>query len=669
MDEILLTFDKKSPQERNNKIKITIANNTGVELLYKFLVGLDGVWKVLKDFGEANYCTWTPKKDGKYLILVQAKIKGSQKPFDYKTMEDFFIGTVEEQSLINEVYIDKKDLILGEKITVQVETARIPAMYRYWISGKDGWQLIKDYTIENKLVFTAREEGKHEILVECKVPESNSNFDDFKTVSFTVKGVQKLEIIDFKCLTKDLLIGEELIFQVEAKYDDSRTILYKFVKIGPDGKACCLQDYSSRTMVNFTEKERGTFKLLCLARDMYSAKEYDDRALMVYEIQPYYPVNIKTFTTDLSSPQMEGNTVLIKSVVEGGKNLLYRFKIDGSYGEDSGYTRSNSYIWECKHADQYKITVWVKDDSFEGEYEDKRIMEFVVEKKSQKPVKITDVVVDRDSNYIINDPINIKVIAEGGTDLKYSFIVYKDKKEKEKVPYGNSNWVNFTPETKGEYELEIRVKDKYSDKEYDSHQFLYFNVKEYVEGVIDYVILPSKEYYLVDDEVELEVITQNTQNILIKYVIQIDGHTVEETDFIPNKRFIFKPKRAGKYIVEMYAKNAKCKEGFDSKKDVKVYIHEAPPVTGTKIICDKTNCKINDEITFIVESYGGKEVCYEFYVMEKGNWRVVQRYSRKNYYTFIPFTEGKLRLLALVKSYYKKVAYEDYDTIEIVVEE
>ena len=58
---------------------------------------------------------------------------------------------------------------------------------------------------------------------------------------------------------------------------------------------------------------------------------------------------------------------------------------------------------------------------------------------------------------------------------------------------------------------------------------------------------------------------------------------------------------------------------------------------------------------------------YEFYLMENNEWRKVQAYSRKHYYSFIPFIQGKYKILALAKSYYKNVNYEDYDEITFYV--
>ena len=439
MEELLLKLDKDSPQAVGQEINIKAIINDDKAVLYKFLIGKDGIWETLKDFDESPEVKWIPREEGQYMIIGQVKKVRSRKPFNYKTTINYIIGS-EEETLISNVLGSKEILNIGEKLTIEVETTKRPSMFRYLISSKNGWEIIKDYTVENSILYTAREAGEFEILVECKTAESANNFDDFKTFPFKVQDVIKPEITDFKCLTKDILVGEEIVFQVEAKKTDERTLLYKFVKLNTDGKAYCIQDYSSRKMVSYTEKESGTYKLLCLVRDMYSTREFDDRALMIYEVKPYNPIELKSFTTDLSSPQLTGSNILIKAIAEGGKNLLYRFKIDGNYSEDSGYIRNSSYVWTSKYDGEYNITVWVKDESYSGEYETVEVMKYLIEKKSSKAVKIIDVVLDKSKNYLVNQTVNMKVVAEGGTDLKYGFIAYKDEKEIERMDYGNANW-------------------------------------------------------------------------------------------------------------------------------------------------------------------------------------------------------------------------------------
>ena len=91
------------------------------------------------------------------------------------------------------------------------------------------------------------------------------------------------------------------------------------------------------------------------------------------------------------------------------------------------------------------------------------------------------------------------------------------------------------------------------------------------------------------------------------------------------------------------------------------------PVNSTKLQILSNEFKIGNEVTFEATSKGGKEVCYEFYIMINGEWTLAQGYSRKNYYTFVPFKEGNYRVLVLAKSFHKNIPYEDYDLIEFEV--
>ncbi|ATD55989.1 triple tyrosine motif-containing protein [Clostridium chauvoei] len=667
MGEVLITFDRESIAEINDEINIkAIVEEEGIE--YKFLEGVDALWNPIQDFSSSNICKWRPKEEGKYIIMVQAKREKSKKSFDFLGKRDYEVNIKKGKEILEDIILDKNSLMVGEKINIEVKTKEDVALYRFWIGGKQGWELLRDYTTENTLTYTACNPGEQEVLVECKMPESENNVDEFKTLKFNVSEIVKVEIVDFKCLTENLLVGEEILFKVISNCDDSRTLLYKFLKVDKNGRVKCVQDYSTRNIISFTEKEQGEYKLLCLVRDIFSNKEYDDRAIMLYEIRPYNEIMIKNFSSDIISPQISGTKINFKAIVEGGKQKVYRYIIEGPIAEDTGYIRREEFEWETKAEGEYKITLQVKDLSYDGEYEDKKTITYNVEKKADKPVKIVDIISTKTRNCVIGEPVNIKVKAEGGTAIRYSFLVFKDGVEKERSDYGSSNWVNFTPEEHGEYEVEIRVLDKYSSKEYDSHSFLYLRVREYMPAEIDYVLLSPKETYLVGDNVELETIVQNTKSVLLRYVTKINGHEVEDTGYVNTKRLKIKPKCPGKYTFSIYAKNVKCKEEYDSKKEISLYVHEATPVTNTKIKLISEEVKVNKEVAFEITSEGGKEVCYEVYIMERGNWVRTQEYSRKNYYTFIPFSMGKYRLMVLSKSYYRNSTYEDYDSIEFDVE-
>lgn len=665
MKEVLIDFDNKSPVDLNKNINITAFLTENDDVEYKFIEGIEGIWKPIQDFSKSNICTWNPTKPGKYMIMVQGKSNNCKNAYDYLGKSEYEV--VENSKLINKVEIDKSKINVGEKLHINVNTREEVVLYRFWIKGKKDWEILRDYTTENNFVFTATKAGKMEVLIECKKVDSERNVDDFTTVKFEVKDLEKIEITNFLCLTQNMLVNEELIFKVEANYEKNRPLLYKFLKINKEGRVTCIQDFSSKSTVTFKEKLPGEYKLLCHVRDMFSANSFDDRAVIVYNVAPYNDIKIRSFKSDIKSPQVVGTEVNLVALVDGGRELLYRYIIEGPVSEDSGYIRGNEFIWEPRDEGNYKITLKVKDISFQGDHEDIKSIQYEVYSKGEKPVRILDVKCDKGKRCIIGETVNIKVKTEGGIKPIYKFVIYKNGVEKEFIDYGRNNWINFIPEEAGEYEVDIKIKDEFSSKEYDASTSLFIEAKDYISADIDYILLNSKESYLVGDIINIETIVKNTKNVLTKFVTKINGYEVENTEFIEEKSIKIKPKCPGKYTFVIYSKNVKSTEEYDSKREVSIYVHEVVSVNSTKLKLSSNDLKIGEEVTFEATSKGGKEVCYEFYIMINGEWVLAQGYSRKNYYTFVPFKSGNYRVLVLDKSFHKDVPYEDYDTIEFEV--
>lgn len=666
MNEMNIITNLESPQEKGKEIKISIENEVKKNLYYKFLIGNDGTWETIKDFSLDNYVFWKPEFDGRYIILVQAKKEGSEKAFDYTSRTDFIIGKCEE-TLIKSLNVDKNSMKIGDKVTVRVESNSSSLLYRYWIKTDTKWTLIKDYSVEDNLIYTPKAEGEMEFLVECKKIYSSNLFDDFKSIKVNVLPISKLEITNLKCLSSEILANEELTFEVDDTHDESRIILYKFVKLDENCESTCIQDYSTKKLVTFKENIAGNYKILCLAKDMYSPNEYDDRAVIHYKVYPYKQVELLSFTSNVSSPQVVNTDITLKAVASGGNDLLYKFIIDGNECFATKFTREDYYVWSPTKAGDYKIYVYVKDKTFQEDYEAKEVLEFTIEEDFVDKVNIEEVIFDKKRQILINEPINLKIIATGGTELKYSFVVKKNGSIVEKVEYSDDNSAYFVPEEVGKFQIDVRVKDVRSKREYDAHSIYYLDCYEYIPAKIEYILTPNEEFYLIGNPIFLEVICENTEDILMKYVIKIEGHEVERSGYIEEKKFKFTPRCGGKYIVDIMVKNSASTKEYDHKKTLVFNVFEAKPVTSCKITTDKKEFKCNEGINFHVTSEGGKDVIYEFYLMEKGEWSLIQRYSKKDYYTFIPFKKGVYKLLALAKSTNKKIAYEDYDLLEIKV--
>ena len=316
MSDINIVFDKDSPSAINEEINIKAISEEEENLEYKFLVGVPNersfTWKQIRDYSKEPECRWKPESPGNYMIMVQTIDRNSGNTntlrMKYKINDLNVKEIIEDEEtknkLIQDVIIDKTSLILGEKVNLDIFSPEDEEvlLYRFWIKGSQGWEPLKDYSTENKFTFTTRRIGEEEILIECKRPSSENNVDDFTTVKFKVNNQPTSEITSFKCLSNNLLVGEELIFKVGVNYEKSRTILYKFLRVDLNGRINCIQDYSTKNIVSISEREEGEYKLLCYVRDIFSNKPYDDRAAMIYSIKPYEEIKIKSFTSELSSP-------------------------------------------------------------------------------------------------------------------------------------------------------------------------------------------------------------------------------------------------------------------------------------------------------------------------------------------------------------------------------
>ena len=153
MNEILINFSLESPQEKNKNINIKVENKLNEKLMYKFFIGCNGIWKLLREFEYNNSFLWIPKEDGKYTIMVQGKYEDKKTGFDYISRRDFIIGK-SEKKLIDSIQLNKHYFKVGEKLNIKVKGKKEDLLYRYWIRENFKWSIIKDYGAEESLSIT-----------------------------------------------------------------------------------------------------------------------------------------------------------------------------------------------------------------------------------------------------------------------------------------------------------------------------------------------------------------------------------------------------------------------------------------------------------------------------------------------------------------------------------
>ena len=118
MKEVVIDFDNKSPADLNKNVNIAAFLTENDDVEYKFIEGLEGVWKTIKDFSSENICNWKPSKPGKYMIMVQGKSSKSKKSYDYLGKSEYEV--IDNKKLIREVEVSRNKINVGDKTTISV---------------------------------------------------------------------------------------------------------------------------------------------------------------------------------------------------------------------------------------------------------------------------------------------------------------------------------------------------------------------------------------------------------------------------------------------------------------------------------------------------------------------------------------------------------------------
>lgn len=227
MNELSMRCSFEGTQNNEDKIAVHVDSKPDKNLLYKFIIGYNGTWNTIKDFGKEDNTFWEPKENGRYSIMVQARKEKSSRPFDYVSRMDYVIRKTSEK-LISGIKLNKKMFMIGERVVITAEASEEELLYRFFIKSGNEWKLLKDYSAHNSMCYSVKVPGTQYIMAECKKNNSKREFDDFKESSFEVIAVKKPEIIRIQCLSSEITTDTSILFQVDAASEEGRTTIFKF---------------------------------------------------------------------------------------------------------------------------------------------------------------------------------------------------------------------------------------------------------------------------------------------------------------------------------------------------------------------------------------------------------------------------------------------------------
>ncbi len=328
-------------------LKANTANANGT-VKYTFMVN-DGT--VLQSAGTSNSCTWTPSKEGNYIVAVKAQDSS------LSVTAASAITVLATSPLTASVSVSNKSISLGKAVTVKGSasggTSPYQFAYYYKAPGASSWTAIKSYSTQTSVSFTAKQKGSYQLLVRAK---DSKNATAESTVTLSV--VDPLKNNSTVSPTT-LVLGNKATVSCSAAGGSGG---YKFAvfyrRNGASGwmKA---QDFSTNKTVSIKPQAAVTYDVLVKVKDSGGRVTYKYLTLKV--IKPLKATSILSASTIKL-----GSSVKVTAGATGGVTP-YQFAVYYRRQGASGWMTAQSYgtnktvTIKPQAAVKYDVLVKVKD--------------------------------------------------------------------------------------------------------------------------------------------------------------------------------------------------------------------------------------------------------------------------------------------------------------------
>ncbi|WP_394186930.1 SpoIID/LytB domain-containing protein [Metabacillus halosaccharovorans] len=532
-------------------------------------------------------------------------------------------------------------------------------LYAFHLYDGTEWVEVQSYSSKSTYDWVPTKSGNYKFSVHVKDSYSNRTYDAYKTLDFNVYADQ----VDIKDVSMSKASPQLISTPIELTANATGGSKKLFAFHVYDGEAWKLaQPYSDKNNFTWVPEKAGEYKFSIHVKDYYSSNEYDDYYAFEYSIRDYVSVEDVSFSTP--SPQNLGKTIRLTTNANGGINKLYKYWIyDGtSWKVLRDYQSSNSFDWTPSKAGKYRFSVHVKDENSTKEYDAYKGFEYEIK---VGPVKAQSLSVDKTSPQSEGTKLTLTASATGGTNKLYKFHIYDGKTWRVLRDYQASNTVNWTPQQAGEYKLVVHVKDQTSKKEYDSYTSTFYTINKVPVDITD-VKVGYESPQAVNVPITLEAQASGGVTKLYKFNVYDGKEWKDLTGYVTNPRYTWTPSKPGNYKFSVHVKDSRSKASYDDYYAFLYDVVSGPVVTEVKY--PATVQLVNQPIEIQTLIKGGTKTLYRYWVLEDGEWRIVQDYSTKDVVTWIPKQPGSYKFSVHVKNEGSIKDYDSYKGFSIEVQ-
>lgn len=427
-------------------------SNSGIT--YKYVVSNNGQTIATRDFNSNNTFSYVPSAQGSYEVDVYALDAVSSNQYDAVSSMNFAVNT---RPSINSLTVDKSTIFVNDTVNVNSASTSSNALYKFVVSKNNAVVGTQDYSASSALGFIPLNDGNYTTAVYAKDILSTQDYDDVKSISFSVLVGASLNSVQTN--KTEYLVGQTMNLNAAAA-NGTGSYLYKYV-IAKDGVSLSTVDFNNLSTLQYVINASGNYTITVYMKDAASSKAYDDMKTVNVKVDDQPSMNF----TGSQTSSILGSTINYGiSEINGSGKAQYRFLVTNGSNTvvDSGYTDANTFSFSPSASGSYSITGYIKDALSENTLDAQNSLNLNVYSPQISTAAVT-------GSFYEGRALTINANGSGASSsgLSYKYEVYNNGNIIASNSFNSSNVFTFTPAVAGSYTVKIYGKDAISSNTYD----------------------------------------------------------------------------------------------------------------------------------------------------------------------------------------------------------
>lgn len=558
-ETIVKSFDVIGENYVGNEITMKASSVSEAGALYRFKVrDPQGKWTTIQEYSNNNTIKYTPKDAGQYRYVVNVKNVNSVNDYDSFKYVDLVVSSKTSQVKSFNVAGDKVE---GQTLTMSATaTPDNDSLYRFKVRDTSGnWTTVQEYSTNKSFKYVPSKAGNYRFVVNVKNKYSSADYDTFlyEDIQIGSKPNENFNVkINSFSYSGELVYNNNIRFTASA--EPSNQVLYKYKLRDTNGNWSVIQDYSTKSTLDFVPSKAGDYRVVVHVKHVNSKNEYD-----AFE---YKDISVKGNTAVVNSFNLSGdltvgsNIKLMSTANTADAEYKYKYRDDstGKWYVLQEYSSNSTKTINVTKPGTYRFVVHVRHKSSTAEYDDYKYIDVKI-KDAFSTIKSFVM----DGYTFTNYNMKFTAQAEVSNETLYRFKLKDESTGQWKVvqDYSDNNVFNFNTVKEGKYRVVVHAKNKYSKNDYDTFEYKDIVVKSSV---------PKVESFKVTGELKPnKTITlsaySEVPDTLYKFKVRIpNGEWLTVSDFSSTRQINYIPKEEGNYRFVVQVKHKDSKNEYDN---------------------------------------------------------------------------------------------------------